>query len=131
MLMAGGFILFISSFLDWKGVGSFGVAGTEVDAFGLLGLLALLLGIGIAVLVALQNFANIALPQRIVGYSINQLIMIVSFAIFFATFCLIFAGDNKIGLFLAVLASGVMTAGAFMETLMEGSGSPSGPPTTF
>lgn len=135
MLIAGGAVLLISTFLDWYSVdtaiGDFSVNGWETDAFGLLGIFCALIGVVIGGGVAAQQFGNVSLPDRILGFDHNQLHLVLSFAAFLITFGLVFAGDTGIGLWLGVVASAVMTAGAFMDMSAEGGAPSTTPPTQF
>ena len=129
MLLAGGAVLFISSFLDWRT--NFG--GLETDITGLQGIFCLLIGGAVAVLTALTAFGNVNLPDRVLGFSWNQIFLMLGFAAFLMTFALQFADFTEFGVTLAWIASAVIVAGAFMEIQGEGRGSGASgmPPTTF
>lgn len=134
MLIAGGAVLFISTFLDWFSVGeggfSFGANAWEVDAFGLLGIMCAAIGILIGGGVAASNFGNISMPDRMLGFNHDQVHFILSTFAFLITVGFLFRGDVGIGLILGLLASGVMVAGSFMDMQAE-SGGAEAPPTQF
>ena len=126
-------MLFISSFLPWVKVGSFSESGLSTDfAPGLLGIWCLLIGGAIAVLVALSTFGNVNLPDRVLGFSWNQIFLMLGFAAFLITFGEQFRENAGIGILLGWIASAVIVAGAFMELQGESKSSGGGmPPTTF
>lgn len=131
-------MLFISVFLPWISAGSgdfkFTENGLSTDfAPGLLGIWCLLIGGAIAVLVALSTFGNVNLPDRVLGFSWNQIYFMLGFAAFLITFGEQFRESAGFGVLLGWIASAVIVAGAFMEMQSEGSNSNTGgmPPTTF
>jgi hypothetical protein len=120
MLIAGGAVLLISTFLDWVSVGDFGGNGLDTDyAPGLLGIWCLLIGGAIAVLVALQTFGNVNLPARVLGFTWSQLYLMFGLAAFLITFGRQFADNVGFGVTLGWIASAVVVAGAFMEIQHE------------
>ena len=139
MLIAGGVVLFISTFLDWYSVSgesfggfesrSFGYNAWETDGFGLLGIFCALIGLVIGGAVAAKQFGNVTLPDSIAGFTSQQLHLILSAFALLITVAIIFRGEVGIGLWLAVIASGVMVAGAVMDQ-REGEVAAS-PPTQF
>jgi hypothetical protein len=131
MLIAGGAVLFIATFLDWISVRGFSVSGTETDAFGFQGFWCLLIGAAVAVLVALQTFANINLPARVLGFSWNQIFIVFGVAAFLITFGLQFVDNAAIGITLGWIASAVIVAGAFMEMQSETRSTSSSMPSQF
>lgn len=133
-LIAGGAVLFISTFFAWfsvdTGFGTFSENGISTDGGpGLLGVWCLIIGAAVAAGVAATTFANVSLPDRIVGFTREQVYLILGFAAFLITFGRVFAGDTGIGLWLGVLGSAAIVVGAFMEQ-NEGAGT-SSPPTQF
>src|SRR5688572_21884716 len=128
MMIAGGALLFIASFLDWKDV----EVWSNGDLVGLQWLFTLVIGAGIAVLAALMAFANVNLPSRVLGFSWLQLFAALGFAAFLITFGQQFAEEPGIGVLLGWIGAGVATAGAIWELMSEGAGARHGaPPTTF
>jgi hypothetical protein len=131
MLIAGGVVLFISSLLKWYSFHSLGENGISTDGGpGLLGLWCLIIGGGTAILVALQTFANVNLPARVLGFSWNQLFLMFGLAAFLITFGRQFADYVGIGVTLGWISSAVMVVGAFMELQLEAR-SAGVPPTSF
>ncbi len=128
MLIAGGGVLLISSFLDWFSVASFGTNGWEVDAFGLHGIMVALIGVIVGLGAALTAFGGVSLPDSMLGFSRNQIFLILSFAAFLITFGQQFANGSAFGVTLGWIAAAVMTAGACMDE--QGSRS-AAPPTQF
>ncbi len=134
MLIAGGAVLFISTFLDWAsfGSGSFsvGINAWDVDGFGFLGIFCAAIGVIIGGGVAASNFGNVSLPDRMLGFNHDQVHFILSSFALLTTVGFLFRGDVGIGLILGLIASGVMVAGAFMD--MQGAGgNADAPPTQF
>jgi hypothetical protein len=135
MLIAGGAILLISTFLDWRDTFS-AESGISTDLTGLQGIFCLLIGGAIAVLVALQTFGSVNLPPRVLGFTWTQLYFMFGLAAFLITFGLQFAEFTAFGVTLGWIASAVIVAGAFMELQAEGkrAGAPGGgstPPRPF
>ena len=122
MLIGGGALLFIASILDWTEFSS------KTDVFGIQWIFTLIIGGGVAVLVVLSNFANVDLPDNVLGLSMNQIYLMLSFAAFLMMFGLQFGAFREIGVLLGWIAAAVMTAGAVME---EQGSSSSAPPTQF
>ncbi len=121
MLIAGGALLFIASFLKWRDFfGGSGEGGLSTSVTGLQGIFCLLIGGAIAVLVGLQTFGNINLPARVLGFSWSQLYLMFGLAAFLITFGLQFADQVAFGITLGWIASAVIVAGAFMELQSEG-----------
>lgn len=128
MMIGGGVLLFIASFLDWVSFGPVGFNGWETDGFGLHGIFVAIIGAAVAIGVALTTFGNVSLPTNVLGFSLNQVYLVVSFAAFLIMFGNQFRSDTDIGVLLGWIAAAVMTAGAFME---EQSPAGSSPPTQF
>jgi hypothetical protein len=118
MLIAGGAVLFIASFLKWRDVG-IDEGGLATRFTGLQGIFCLLIGGAIAVLVALQTFANVNLPARVLGFTWTQLYLMFGLAAFLITFGLQFADSVAFGVTLGWIASAVVVVGAFMELQSE------------
>ena len=129
MLLAGGGVLVISSFFDWFGEGKFGYNAYETSYFGFVGILLVLMGAATAITVGLTTFAGTKLPADILGFTLNQIYLMFGFTCSVVTVGYLFTGHVKFGLFLALLASLSMLAGAFME--IQATAKPAGPPTAF
>lgn len=129
MLIAGGAVMFISTFLDWFSSGNFGVNGWETDIFGFQGVFVAIIGLVVAGGVALTTFADVSLPDRVLGFTRTQIYVSLAEAAFLITFGLMFAGDTGVGLFLGWIAAAVVVAGGIMEMQAESGGS--APPTQF
>lgn len=126
MLIAGGAVVFISSILDWVETGpGFG----KTDFFGILWLFTLVIGGGIAALVALTTFANISLPDNVLTYTWPQLYTALAFAAFLIFFGLQFGEEREVGVLLGWIGAAVTVAGGVME--MQGESGGASPPTQF
>jgi hypothetical protein len=128
MMIGGGVVLFIASFLDWQGEGDFGVNGWETDFYGLQGIFVAIIGAIVAIGVALTTFGNASLPDSVLGLRRNQVYLVLGVAAFLITFGLQFAQSTQFGIILGWIGAAVMTAGAFMEEQAPRSASP---PTQF
>jgi hypothetical protein len=129
MLLAGGVVLFISSFLDWFGSGSYGINAWETEYFGLIGILVALMGLATALGVGLATFAGTKLPPAVLGFTLDQIYLIFGFTSTVITLGFLFAGQVKFGLILALLASVAILVGGFLEN--QATAKPAGPPTAF
>ena len=134
MLIAGGAVLFISTFLDWFSVGdggfSYGANAWEVNAFGLLGIFCAAIGVVIGGSAVADNVGNVSLPDQLLGFTAKQVHLILSSFALLITVGFLFRGDVGIGLILGLLASGVMVAGSFMA-MQPADGNGDAPPTQF
>jgi len=133
MLIAGGAVLFLSTLLDWASGNDFGfdgASGWDTDFFGLHGILVAVIGLAIGGGVALNQFGNVSMPDKILGFDHDQLHLALGLAAFCITFGYQFAsGDKGIGILLGWLASAVIMAGAIMD--LQGSKGDATPPTQF
>ena len=129
MLLAGGAVLFLGTFLDWFGSGGFGFNAWETEYFGFLGIFVALMGLATAVGVGLSTFGGQKLPANVLGFTINQIYLMFGFTCSVVTLGFVFAGEVKFGLILALLGSAAMLVGAFMEN--QAAAKPSAPPTAF
>lgn len=128
MLIGGGAVVFIASLLDWIDA----PFGSKTEWFGITWLFTLLIGGGIAVAVGLSAFTNVTLPESILGFTLNQLWVSLSFSAFLILFGLFIGGEERgIGLLLGFLGAGVMVTGGFMEMQSEASGGGGAAPTQF
>lgn len=130
MMIGGGAVLFIASFLDWRDT----PFGSNTDFIGLQWLFTLLIGAGVAALVALSAFAKVKLPEQVLGFTLTQLYAALGLAAFLITFGQQFAEQPGVGIILGWIAAGVLTGGAVWELLQGGNGSAprsSTPPTPF
>lgn len=114
-MLAGGVLLAISTFIDWAGSGSFGVNGLETDAFGLLGIFVLLIGIAVAGITAAVNFGNVQLPEKVMGFTMDQVMMELGVIAFVPTFAMQFASGTKFGITLAWLSSAAIVVGGVLK----------------
>ncbi len=128
MLIGGGVLLFIASFLDWRSFGPFGYNGWETSFWGLQGILVAAIGLIVAAGVALATFGSASLPDSLLGISRGQIYLMLSFSAFLIMFGQIGASDLAIGAFLGMIGAALMTVGAYMEEQGSGSGAA---PTQF
>jgi hypothetical protein len=138
--MVSGLVAFISGFLAWyKAPGGFGDDATAFDD-GVFPFAAfiMLIGLAMGLVVALTKFANVSLPDRVLGFSWPQIHLVLGlFAALLGIGFLLqdFGGlDKGIGLWLGLLASIGLLVGGVMLNNEEGETSPSAgsaPPQPF
>ena len=136
MIIAGGAVMLLSTFLDWVSFDDCGIAGLdfsangwETDGFGLLGIFVALIGLVIGGGAALRQFGNVSMPDKILGLDHNQLHLALGFAAFLIPFGLQFRDGAAIGVLLAWAAAAVIVAAAIMD-MRSGAGDAT-PPTQF
>ena len=132
--IVGGALLFIASFLDWFSVGGggFSISFNLWDQ-GFQGFFMIVLAIVIVAFAAIPAFApQVQLPDEILGFSRNQVIMVLGFAAFFLSFAILFRENSaKIGTILSLLASIAVLAGGWMENQGGATAGSSEPPRTI
>lgn len=140
IIMVSGAVAIIFSFLPWFAIPD-GFDGDDRSGWGEgifpIGTYIGLIGLAMAVLVALTLFANVNLPERVASFTWNQLYLAASvFAALLAIGYLIIDDggyDRGIGLWLSILAAIGLLVGSIMRH-MEGDepALPGGqPPTPF
>lgn len=136
MLIAGGVVMLISTFLSWFSVGSgsfsSSASGWSTESYGLTGIFVAIIGIIVAGGVIATTFAKVDLPNELLGFTRPQIYCMLGLAAFLITFGLQFGSATGIGILLGWIASGVVVAGAFMDIQAAGTGSaPAAPPSQF
>jgi hypothetical protein len=133
MLMGGGAVLLLGTFLDWVSVGSgsfsIGANAWDTDFFGLLGIVAALIGLVIGGGVAARQFGNVNLPSLPFGFTHAQAHIVLSLFALIITIGFVVRGDVGIGLWLSTLAAIAMMVGAVMEAGSDSDAAT--PPTQF
>lgn len=124
-LLAGGALLFISTFLNWGGDQS----GISLKARGLQGLICLVIGGGVVLVVTLANFANNSLSLNVAGLDTNGVLLTLGIAAFLMNFGLQFADESQVGVLLGWIGAAAIVVGAVLEERETGTGST--PPTPF
>ncbi|MCB0992080.1 MAG: hypothetical protein R2770_10465 [Acidimicrobiales bacterium] len=111
-MLAGGALLAISTFIDWRGISN----ALDTDFWGLFGIFVLLIGIAVAGVTAARNFGNVQLPDKILGYTIDQLMTMLALAVFLPTFGMQLGGQSvEFGLTLAWLSSAAIIVGGVLK----------------
>jgi len=110
-IMAGGLVLLLGSFLEF--------GGDESAFFGKglfpVATLMPLYGLAMGLQVALTKFANVNLPERILGFTWEQIHLVLGiFVALMALFWLVAVEDGGIGVFVELLGAAAACAGAFM-----------------
>ena len=113
-IVAGGVVGLIASFLAWVDVGGFSANAWDDGLFPTYTWPALF-GVVMAVLVLLTTFGNVALPDRPLGFTWQQIFLVLGFYSVLITFSFLIAGEEfGIGYFLAFLAAIATLVGAVM-----------------
>lgn len=129
LLMGGGIVLLLSTFLDWVSVGPFGANAWDTEFFGLLGIYCAIIGLIIGGGIALRQFGNVNMPDQIMGFTHEQIHLIGAEFALLITIGLLVRGDVGIGLWLGLLGSAAMMAGAVMD--LKGTGTETAAPSQF
>ena len=123
-------LIAIGTFLDWAGAFGGSVNGLDTDLNGLFGFIALLIGIGLAVVGGIKAFSpSTSLPDNIAGFTLDQISFTEALAVFIFAFSLVFESGTKIGLHLTWIGAAVAIAGSVLSLLR--SPASAGPTTTF
>jgi hypothetical protein len=101
-IMASGAVAFIFSFFDFYDYGGFGGGGASAWSSGLFPV-ATLMVIFVTVMaaqVALTRFANVSMPDRVAGFTWNQVHLVLGFfaALYAVAFLLLSKGGNDFGI---------------------------------
>ncbi|MGI9625139.1 MAG: hypothetical protein ACR2PK_20100 [Acidimicrobiales bacterium] len=111
LMLVGGALMIIGSFLDWGP----GTSGLSTDVLGLLGILTLLIGLVLAIKGGINAFApETDLPDELGGLSTDKISVFLSASIFLWTFGLISADFVEIGVHLTWIGAAVATVGGVM-----------------
>ena len=112
LMMGGGALMVIASFLDWR----LGNSGLSTDSFGLLGIFTLLFGIAIVGVAATRTFApGVNLPSHILGFSLDKLCVMLAFTVFLWTFGVISGEVIDAGIHLTWIGAAVATVGGILS----------------
>jgi hypothetical protein len=125
VILASGVVIFLASFLSFYKVSGFGGSadwsawkGSPVFLFGVATIPALL-GLIMAVVVALQAFANVDLPDRVVGLTWDQVHVALGFQCAITMIAFLVRDksvlDFGIGFFLMLIAAVGLLVGAIMR----------------
>ena len=119
LLLGGGVLIVLGTILDWGP----GVSGLNTDFNGLFGIIALLIGIGLAAVGGIRAFSpSTSLPENIAGFSLDQWGFAESLAVFLFSFSLITEDGSKIGLHLTWIGAAVAVAGTILSMRSAPSG---------
>jgi hypothetical protein len=137
LMMGGGAAAFVFSFMDWTKDDFMADSGNNAWHSGFLSTPTLipLLGLLISVIVAVRVFTAVEFPERIAGFSVNQVTLAL------AGFCavqgvLLLMWDvpgvsQQAGFYLSLLGSLAMAVGAVLENRADDASAPLAPPQAF
>ena len=135
LLLGGGGLLAISSFLSWIDVGV-SDGGLSTRYTGMQGIFVLLIGVALAGYGAVKAFGgdSVDLPDEVGPISVETMVVALGAAAFLIMFGLQFRESAGIGVTLGWIAAAAATVGAVLEA--DGSdgltgGPPKGPPQRF
>lgn len=112
LMLVGGVLMIIGSFLDWRP----GTSGISTDSLGLLGILTLLFGLGLAVKGGIKAFApETELPEEVGGLSTDKISVFLSATIFLWTFGMISGDFVEFGIHLTWIGAAIATVGGVMS----------------
>jgi len=133
LILGGGVLMLIASFLAFYKYKIAGVSAGNANAWDrglfLITTLPALLGMFMALQVALQTFSNIDMPPRLLGLTWNQVHIVLSFqaALLMLTFLArakpgseLVTVDYGVGFWLMVLAAAALVVGALMRVAASG-----------
>lgn len=124
--LGGAVVMLISTFLPWIDIFGFTENGLNSDFFGLIGIIILVIAVVVGALAAiLAFFPQVGLPDRIVGYTQTQLMLVLGTASFLTTFGLQFRSSTGIGILIAWIGAALIIVGAILA-MREGASA--GPP---
>ena len=113
-IVAGGAVGLIASFLAWVDVGGYSANAWD-DGFFPTYTWPAIFGLVMAALVLLTSFGNVSLPDRPLGFTWQQLFLVMGAFSVLITFSFLIAGEEVgIGFFLAFLAAIAGLVGAVM-----------------
>jgi hypothetical protein len=134
VILASGAVIFVFSFFKWL---EFGPISRSAWGDGLFPLLTLpaLLGLIMAVQIALDRFANVDFPAEIGGFTWKQIHLVLAAVAFIILLFYLFTDkgeglDLAFGFWLSLLASIGLVAGAVMLYVDTGAGTTGGGGTT-
>jgi len=130
MMLGGGVLAVIGTFLAWRDILGFTQSGLSTDSAGLQGVFVLLIGLALAGYGAVLSFApQVKLPDQVLGFTMSQLTLVLAFAAFLVAFGFQFAEFTGAGVFVSWLGAAIAVAGNIVH--QRGSGSDSAAPTSF
>ncbi len=118
VILASGAVALVFSFLDWAGIGRFGASPWDGNLFFPTFAWVGIFGAAMAVVIALEVFATVKLPQKIHSFTWPQVHIVLG--VFTALLTVSFllgkpsGADYQIGYFISLLASAGLVVGAFM-----------------
>jgi len=120
VILVGGVVVLVGSFLDfYKFGGSIGFSAWSGDPYFPITIIPVLCGLAMALQVGLTSFANVNLPDRVLGLGWNQIHLALGFqaAIMMILWILMDKGgfDMGIGFWLMLLGSIALIVGAFLR----------------
>jgi drug/metabolite transporter (DMT)-like permease len=109
-MIGGGAVTLIGSFLEFAS----DTSAWGTGAFPIVTLIPIYATV-VGVLVALKTFGNVNLPAQVLGFTWNQLFLVLGFfAALMSLFWLVAAENTGVGLLLMLIGSVAVAVGAFL-----------------
>jgi len=122
LLVGGGIALFVSTFLDWTSGAS--INGWSTENFGTMGIVLAAISLGLTISVISTTFGELTAPESILGFSQDQLNLVLGLIPFFMLFPVEFIDNTGTGILIGWLASVAIIAGAWIDLNEESQQSP-------
>ncbi|GEM_PF-2110582 len=122
LLIGGGIALFVSTFLDWTDDAS--VNGWSTENFGTMGIILAAISLGLTISVISTTFGELTAPESILGFSQDQLNLVLGLISFFMLFPVEFIDNTGTGILIGWLAAVAIIAGAWIDLNEESQQSP-------
>lgn len=119
--LIGSALLLVSCFVDWVSFRSFGLGVFDGDAFGFTGVFVLLIALALVAVAVVRAFVpQVTLPAEILGFTLDQLVMALAFAVFIYGLSVTFLGQDgtnlgSTGAYLAWMGGAVVIAGVIFD----------------
>jgi hypothetical protein len=109
MMLVGGILMAVGTLLDWRT----STSGLSLDSMGLFGIITLILGIAIVGFGAIRAFGiSVKLPDKVLGHTLSQFLMVDAFIVFLWTFALVAADATGAGVHLSWIGAAGAMVGA-------------------
>ncbi len=119
--LIGSVLLLISCFIDWVSFRSFGMGVLDGDGFGFAGVFVLIIALALLAVAGVRAFApQVVLPQEVLGFSLDQLVMSLAFAVAVYGLSITFLGQGGTnlgswGAYLAWIGGGAIIGGLIID----------------
>lgn len=119
--LLGSVLLLISCFVDWVSYRSFGMGVLDGDGFGFAGVFVLLIALALVAVAVVRAFVSqVTLPTEVLGFTLDQLVMALAFAVVIYGLSVTFLGQDgtnlgSTGAYLAWIGGAAVIAGLIID----------------